>query len=216
MDALLDEAVQRRLERALAGEPGHRELLLDRLQPGDVGVLRARVVHAGAPRTYGQGGRQGRMARVRLQGIRCGAEADLVLWDDEVELLRTVPLEPHVEVELRGAQARAGWREGVELGITGGEAVAVGTPALPPGWAVLRRVDFEYDGAEPVARAQLEGREGVWRIDVRGPRAAFLDHGVGARLKVSGTQPHPALAGWRLASDAFRVEADPQNAGRNR
>lgn len=197
----LEAATAARLARYRRGEDAPRLLALGRLVPGEAGMVQAIVLDVGATRTYRRNGGEGRLARVTLRD-RSG-EAEAVLWDDELDLVRDGVLAPGRVVRLRGVQARAGLRGGVELALGGAVVEAVDRHAARD--AVLEAVEAEGDAVEAVLRVDGMRR----RVRVAGALRAFLEHPPGTRLVVEGLAEHPVLEGRWVAGIGFNACVAP-------
>ena len=205
---MVDPAAAARLAAARAGPPGAGAVLLrlGALQAGAVGLVEAEVRAVGPVRRYARKrGGEGLVQRVSLADAT--GERDVVLWDDETRLARPGgPLQPGAAVRIHGPTVRpARDGQGLELGVTGAEVVA-----LPAGEAqalegLLMAIGPTRPVGEPPAlrftcELTVQAAHGpvqvaAWDAAVKAALAA----GVGSRVRVRG-RPNPFLDGWWTAT----------------
>lgn len=201
MEVDLEEATRARLAAAHAGNDPAVRLRLGGLRVGDVGVVEAEVRAVAPVRGYARKrGGEGLLQRVTLADAT--GEADLVLWDDELRLVRDGPLQSGAHVRLHGPLVKAGRAAGtVELGLGSAEVVLI--PPAPAATVEGRLVGIGPTrpvGVPPAMRftceltvETLRGplRAAAWDAAVKGALAA----GLGARVRLHG-RLNPFLDGW--------------------
>jgi len=204
--ACLETAAQELLRAATDGLPAERRLRIADLAAGDVGVLEASVEQVGDVRPFRRRrGGEGLLCRVTLADAT--GQVDLVLWDDETRWTREGPLLPGAAVRLHGPTVKAGFRGGIELHVGAARLDAVSQEAGRSLEGSLGPVgDARVVGAPPHVRfnaeAVLDTAEGevrvvLWDACLKAARELLP----GARVRLDGATPHPALDGWFLAKD---------------
>lgn len=218
LDDLLPAGTRQRLAAAAAGQDVSRRLAIADLQPGDIGIVRARVEHVTPQRTYKRKrGGEGTMARVTLADET--GSVDLVLWDEETGRVADGTFAESTRVVLRGASVKAGYRGGIELAL--GTAVvqrvadAEGTQAEDLVAELVELGPSRVAGEPPAvsitadALLRLEDGSDV-RVVVSGACLLGLRHvRPGAGVRVVGAQRNPVLPGWYWTPPTASVLLDP-------
>ena len=198
--ALVDAETLERLRQPSAG----RRLTVQGLEVGTFGVLDVTVTQVAPPRAFRRrNGTEGLVARATL-GDPTG-EVDLVLWDDEVRLLRDGTLAPGARLRLRGATVKAGYRGGIELGL--GAAVVEPAPATDQAMDIAGTLLAVSETRMVADRFQVDvtlDSDGgpvlvvLWDDLVKAVRALEL----GAAIRLQGVARHPMLDGCYLGDGA--------------